>query len=301
MRRAWRSNSWAAAFGGCCMVAACLAGGRAVGGVVESPTALRLAVELDRQRDHAGAAVEFQRLALDAPEPAARAGYYWAAAYEYWKTRKYDLADSMLNRADSASDALGPALPLLRGENAAARALPAEAQFYLEDAVRAADAADLQALAARRLAAERVKQQDLAGARQALEAAPTTCTNGQSALLTYGAGHDKSVVLGGVLGIVPGLGYAYSGEYASALRSLILNGLFLFGVADTADKEEWGACAVIGFFEFTWYTGSIYGGIDAADRYNRQRLDDCVRGVNGASGFAPDFERLPLLSLRVTF
>ena len=34
--------------------------------------------------------------------------------------------------------------------------------------------------------------------------------------------------LGGILGIIPGLGYAYSGEYSNAARSLILNSLFIF-------------------------------------------------------------------------
>ena len=37
--------------------------------------------------------------------------------------------------------------------------------------------------------------------------------------------HFKKPWLGGVLGLVPGLGYVYSGEYANAARSLILNGL----------------------------------------------------------------------------
>ena len=74
------------------------------------------------------------------------------------------------------------------------------------------------------------------------------------------------------MGLIPGFGYFYSGEYASGLRAILLNGLFIYGMIDTADKDEWGAFAVISFFEFTWYGGSIYGGIDAAYRYNRQRV-----------------------------
>jgi len=46
---------------------------------------------------------------------------------------------------------------------------------------------------------------------------------------------------------------------------------------------------VITFFEFTWYSGSVYGGIDAAQRYNRRRLDSAVNSVNGDAGFEPDY------------
>ena len=73
-------------------------------------------------------------------------------------------------------------------------------------------------------------------------------------------------LFGGVLGLVPGLGYAYSGEYANAVRSLILNSLFIWGMVETADDDQWGLFALVTFGEFTWYSGSIYGGIDAAHR-----------------------------------
>lgn len=96
--------------------------------------------------------------------------------------------------------------------------------------------------------------------------------------------HDKSPRVGGFLGIVPGLGYAYSGEYGNALRCLLLNSLFIWGMVETAESEEWGAFSIITFFELTWYTGSIYGGIDSAHRYNKTRLDNALREVNKLSG-----------------
>ncbi|MBN1558006.1 MAG: membrane protein insertion efficiency factor YidD [Lentisphaerae bacterium] len=103
----------------------------------------------------------------------------------------------------------------------------------------------------------------------------------------------RSPRLGGILGLVPGLGYAYSGEYANALRSLLLNGIFIWGMVETAGEEQWGGFAVISFFELTWYSGSIYGGIDAAHRFNaRQR--GAQAGPDGA-GLAP------LLALELAF
>ena len=103
------------------------------------------------------------------------------------------------------------------------------------------------------------------------------------------------------MGLIPGFGYFYSGEYASGLRAILLNGLFIYGMIDTADKDEWGAFAVISFFEFTWYGGSIYGGIDAAYRYNRRRLDSAVGAINGDPGFSPDYKQLPVIVLKFEY
>ena len=124
---------------------------------------------------------------------------------------------------------------------------------------------------------------------------------GQAAVERYRAGRDKRPRLGGWLGLIPGLGYAYSGEYANAFRSLLLNSLFIYGMADSAQRENWGAFSAIAFFELTWYTGSIYGGIDAAHRFNRRRLEDAERAILGASRFEPITPHLPLLHFRFEF
>jgi len=108
-------------------------------------------------------------------------------------------------------------------------------------------------------------------------------------------------VLGGVLGLIPGLGYMYAGEYANGLRSLILNGLFMGAMVYSGVEDQWGAFAVISFFELTWYSGSIYGGIDAAQRYNRARQERCLEAVQGPAAFVPDFKQLPVVSLQFRF
>ena len=119
----------------------------------------------------------------------------------------------------------------------------------------------------------------------------------------YANGSDKSPTVGGLLGIVPGLGYAYSGEWGNMVRSLFLNGLFGWAMFECADRDEWGLFAVTTFFELTWYTGSIYGGIDAAHRYNRERLDDAAAALRGER--EPAVRRaggtLPLLGVRLSF
>ncbi|MFH0953624.1 MAG: hypothetical protein V1873_04775 [Verrucomicrobiota bacterium] len=263
----------------------------------ESPP---LAIELAGEGDHPAAALEFRRLGLGA-SGAARGGYYWASAYEYWKAGKYDLADKMLNRAEDAAPMLGTRAVLLRGERALSARDYREAAFYWETVLHSPADADARSLAARRLAVTRLRENDAARAREALLAAPTKHDDGLAALDRYTAGRDKNPKLGGWLGAVPGLGYFYAGEWANGLRSIILNGLFLYGMADTADREQWGAFAVITFFEFTWYSGSIYGGIDASHRYNRRRLEDAVAGVDGGAKFEPDFSQLPVVTLQFRF
>jgi hypothetical protein len=104
-----------------------------------------------------------------------------------------------------------------------------------------------------------------------------------------------------VLGLVPGLGYVYSGEFANGARSLILNGLFIWGMVETAEREQWAAFSVLTFFEFTWYSGSIYGGVDAAHRYNQRRLDAAVSGVGGGRRLGPDVARVPVVVLGFEF
>jgi hypothetical protein len=150
--------------------------------------------------------------------------------------------------------------------------------------------------AARRLAAVHVRDGRYAEALELLDG-----EQARAAVIAYEAGADKSPAVGGVLGLVPGLGYAYAGEYANAARSLILNSLFIFGMIETAEDDEWGAFAAITFFEITWYSGSIYGGIDASHRYNRNRLENCLETIEGESMFSPESGAWPTLRLRFSF
>ena len=100
--------------------------------------------------------------------------------------------------------------------------------------------------------------------------------------------------------MVPGMGYAYSGEWANALRSLLLNGLFAWAMAETAEDDEWALFGVCTFFEITWYSGSIYGGIDAAHRWNERRGAETERVLREAAGRPePVMGMLPVL--RVEF
>ncbi len=273
----------------------------AVGGMADEVT-LQLARELSDEAAYGNAALEFRRLAATSGPTTERGAYYWMAAYAYYRSDEWGLSDKMLNSAETLDATLDLPTLLLRAENAVARQQKMEADFYLH-VLRENPAAlpDLRRYAARRSACLLADMCRPDEAIAVLELAPGDNDAGMRALSRYAAGRDKKPVFGGVLGLVPGLGYAYSGEYANALRSLILNGLFIFGMVHTAENDQWGAFGVITFFEITWYSGSIYGGIDAAHRYNRRRLEDCCRRIMEAAEYQPDLSKLPVLSLQFTF
>ncbi|HMP76668.1 MAG TPA: hypothetical protein PKE12_10270 [Kiritimatiellia bacterium] len=255
---------------------------------------LQLARELSAERDHAGAAVEFRRLALSTGVPAERAAYHWSAAFEQWRAGDSVRADALLDRAEDEHALASEQVAALRGELALTRRQPTEAVFHFEAAARVTnDSARLFALRKQSAAALRAKDHS-AARRAAVLAGP----DAELAVLDYVKGRDKNPALGGWLGTVPGLGYAYAGEYANAARSIILNGLFIWGMVETADDKNWGAFAVITFFEITWYSGSIYGGIDASHRHNQRRLARAEAALTAGYSLQPDYEALPALQLR---
>ncbi len=258
---------------------------------------LRLALALSAEGDHAGASIEFRRLALTAEESAARAAFAWSAAFERRRAGEPARADALLDAAEDEHALPSVTIAALRGELALERRMPAEAAFHFESAGRADDP-DARSYAARRQTVAHLRAGDSQAAHRAVQAAGA---DAEQAFKAYQEGRDKSPRLGGWLGVVPGLGYAYAGEYANALRSLILNGLFIWGMVETAEREQWGAFAVISFFELTWYSGSIYGGIDASHRYNRKRLSHAEAAITAGYSLQPDYEALPALNLRYRF
>jgi len=267
----------------------------------DTATTRALARELAEQGDPSGAAVEYRRLALREQHPLRQGGWRWMAAWEYWHAGRLEQAEALLDRVEAEAPTWMTPTLLLRAEIARSERKPAEAAFYFDSFAAATEAADARAYARRAAIAARLEGRDAAGARAALADWPDAPTSVAEAVENYVAGRDKNPQIGGWLGLVPGLGYAYANEYANAARSLILNGLFLYGMHETAQDEQWGAFAVIAFFEFTWYSGSVYGGLDASHRYNRRRADDAAATVRGGAAWRPDESALPTLSLLFTF
>jgi hypothetical protein len=262
----------------------------------------RLALDLDAEGQRAAAAIEFRRLALAAENGEDAGRWYWLAAHEYAQGKEWERSNQMLDRVEDAAPlALSIPVAWLRAENALQEKDWPTAAFHFDSLRLKVDADDWREFAARGAAAAHLRESDFEAARQALAAAPGRLGEARAAIDRYAGRHDKKPWVGGVLGLVPGLGYVYSGEYANAVRSLILNGLFLWGMVETGGDDDWAVFSVLTFAELTWYSGSIYGGIDSAQRHNQRRLDAAVRDVRGDNRLRPDLAQVPLFALKFEF
>lgn len=260
---------------------------------------LNLGALLLEEGDTHGAAIEFRRAAALSKDAASRGGYLGAAGYSYLRGRRLELAEQMIDEMEDAYPGLEFESMLLRGETAHQRSDWRNAAFYYGSAARVAEIAEdglLREYVRRRHAAALFR----AGDRSAAQVAAEQLDVGE-VVAGYERGRNKRPWLGGLLGLVPGMGYLYSGETANAARSLILNSIFIFAMVDTARNDQWGAFAAVTFFELTWYSGSIYGGIDAAHRYNRRRAEEAAGAIEGEGRLRMNHVSLPLLSFQVEF
>ncbi len=239
---------------------------------------------------------------MEGARPAEKAALYWMAGHEYLRASRFEQAERMIGESEDATTDLETEVYFLRSELSSAQERYKEALFYLESLASTDAPEEVRKLAARRLACARMRLNNTDGAREALQdSSQDHRKTGLAAIAAYEAGRDKSPTVGGLLGLIPGLGYAYSGEYANAMRSLIMNALCIWGIVEFAEDENWGGTAVVGFAGLTFYSGSIYGGADAAVRHNRRRLEACLRIINDNARFEPDTAKLPILALKYEF
>lgn len=233
---------------------------------------LEFAEELLRAGQNRDAALEFRRIAADSEDAEDRAALEMLAAASYLGGGDLDRARRALERGEDNFSG-PPSVPAyLRLAIAEGRRQWLSASLYAETLRQLADDsgdANLSSYAASARVADALLARDFDEARAAAADDPQRL----AVVDAYLRGSDKSPTVGGLLGLVPGLGYAYSGEWGNALRSIVLNGLFGWAMYETAERDQWALFGVSTFFELTWYSGSIYGGIDAAERRNRERLE----------------------------
>lgn len=93
-----------------------------------------------------------------------------------------------------------------------------------------------------------------------------------------GAGdiRHKSPKVAGALAIFPGGGYLYCNRPRDALISFLLNGGLIYAAYEAFDNEMYALGGVITFVEIGFYTGSIYGSISSAHKYNRDQDKEFV-------------------------
>ncbi|MET0405959.1 MAG: tetratricopeptide repeat protein [Cystobacter sp.] len=91
----------------------------------------------------------------------------------------------------------------------------------------------------------------------------------RDAALGWKALPSKSPALAGVLSVVPGAGHVYIGEPVMGLAAFAWNGLFGFALYESIRREQVGVAVLLGVLESLWYSGTIFGAVSGAQKYNR--------------------------------
>jgi TolA-binding protein len=90
----------------------------------------------------------------------------------------------------------------------------------------------------------------------------------------------KSPALAGLMsGIIPGTGHFYTGRWRDGTVALLLNGAFLAAGIEAVSAGNEAAAALLLFFEAAWYSGAIYGAVNAAHKYNRDLEERWLQGL----------------------
>lgn len=90
----------------------------------------------------------------------------------------------------------------------------------------------------------------------------------------YGALPQKSPLAAGVLSaILPGAGHLYVDRPNDALMAFLLNGAFIWGTIEAAEREQWGLAGLLGTVELFWYSGTIVGSVNGAHKWNNREKD----------------------------
>jgi TM2 domain-containing membrane protein YozV len=92
-----------------------------------------------------------------------------------------------------------------------------------------------------------------------------------------GAQYKSPLTAGLLSAVLPGSGQFYNERYQDGIYSFVLNGLFILGAWKAFDSDNFGLGAVLTIFEIGWYSGSIYGAVGGAHKYNRQIEEDHFR------------------------
>ena len=79
----------------------------------------------------------------------------------------------------------------------------------------------------------------------------------------------KSPFLAGLFSIVPGGGYLYSGRFQDAAVAFFVNAALMGASYESFDNDLEVLGSLIALVDLGFYSGSIYGGISSAHKYNR--------------------------------
>ncbi|MGM0453616.1 MAG: tetratricopeptide repeat protein [Thermodesulfobacteriota bacterium] len=89
----------------------------------------------------------------------------------------------------------------------------------------------------------------------------------------------KNPLIAGLYSIFPGGGYVYTGRYRDALIAFAINTGMAVAAWESFDNDLPATGGMISAIGLGFYSGSIYGGINAAHKYNQRAYDDFVQSL----------------------
>ena len=96
---------------------------------------------------------------------------------------------------------------------------------------------------------------------------------------------NKSPTIAGVLSIVPGAGYAYTGHKQTAISALLVNGLLAFATYSNFKKGNYGMGTLTGIFNLSFYVANIFGATKSAKRFNEQQRKNIINKLEYNTNF----------------
>ncbi len=95
----------------------------------------------------------------------------------------------------------------------------------------------------------------------------------------------KDPTVAGLLSIVPGAGYAYTGHTHTAISAFLLNGLLGYATYTSIDNGNYGLGILAGIFNLAFYVGNISGAVRSAHRYNDHQWRSVINSLEFNSNF----------------
>jgi TolA-binding protein len=90
----------------------------------------------------------------------------------------------------------------------------------------------------------------------------------------------KSPALAGLMSaLIPGTGHFYTGRWRDGTIALLLNAAFLTAGIEAVSAGHEAAAGLLLFFEAAWYSGAVYGAVNAAQKYNRDLEERWLQGL----------------------
>lgn len=95
----------------------------------------------------------------------------------------------------------------------------------------------------------------------------------------------KSPVVAGLLSVIPGAGYAYTGHTQTAISSFLINGLLGYATYTSIKNENYGMAILTGIFNLSFYIGNIGGASRSAHRFNDHQKRSLINSLEFNSDF----------------